>query len=68
MVGLGMAPLDAIRSATSVAARYLGLEGKAGCLRPGCYADLVAVRGDPLEDVGTLESVEAVLKGGKRVK
>jgi imidazolonepropionase-like amidohydrolase len=68
MVGLGMTPLDAIRSATSTAARHLGREGEVGCLLPGCYADLVAVRGDPLRDVSTLESVEAVLKGGERVK
>lgn len=67
MVGLGMTPADAIRSATSVAARYMGWEDRVGALRPGLYADLVAVAGDPLEDITVLEHPDMVVKGGEVV-
>jgi imidazolonepropionase-like amidohydrolase len=64
MVARGMTPLQAIRSATSVAANYLGWETRVGALEPGRFGDLIAVRGDPLEDVSALEKVEVVVKGG----
>ena len=64
MVGLGMKPMDAIRSATSVAAHYMGWADRIGALEPGRYGDLIAVRGDPLTEIAVLEHVEAVIKGG----
>ena len=70
MVAHGMTPWEAIRSATTVAADLLGPspDGKLGCLDPGCSADLVAVAGDPLANVKTLEEVKAVVAAGKVVK
>ncbi|HEY8870947.1 MAG TPA: amidohydrolase family protein [Candidatus Limnocylindrales bacterium] len=58
----GMTPIEAIRSATSVAAEFLRLD--AGRLAPGCRADIVAVPGDPLADVAALTLVDFVMKGG----
>jgi imidazolonepropionase-like amidohydrolase len=66
-VQLGMTPLEAIRSATAVAADALGLSGQAGLLAKGAHADIVAVPGDPLQDVGVLERVDFVMKGGRVV-
>ena len=63
----GMAPLAAIRSATTVAAACLGWVDRVGSLRPGRWADLVAVAGDPLTDVTVLESPVVVAKGGEVV-
>ncbi len=60
-----MTPMQAIQSATSRAAELLGLEGQIGAVREGAYADLVAVRGDPLADVSRLGDVAFVMKGGK---
>ena len=67
-VRFGMTPAQAIRSATSVAADLLGRAQDLGTLQAGRYADLIAVRGDPLTDVRVLESVPFVMKGGKIVK
>jgi imidazolonepropionase-like amidohydrolase len=64
MIERGMKPMDAIRAATSVAARYMGWEDRVGGVQPGRYGDLIAVRGDPLQDVTVLESIGAVIKGG----
>ena len=63
-VQYGMTPLQAIRSATSLAAELLGEQGRLGAIAPGMYADLVAVAGDPLRDVTELERVRFVMKGG----
>ena len=63
MVKRGMTPMQAIRSATSVAAQYLGRED-IGELAVGKFGDLIAVRGDPLIDIGVLEQVDVVIKGG----
>lgn len=68
MVANGMTPLQAVRSATVEAARVLGQEGELGTLRAGAYADLIAVKGNPLEDVRMLESMAGVIKGGTRVR
>jgi imidazolonepropionase-like amidohydrolase len=68
MVERGMAPMDAIRSATSVAALHMGLDGDVGALEPGRFGDLIAVRGDPLADISVLEDVTVVTKGGEVVK
>jgi len=64
MVGLGMSPAAALRSATSLPAEMLGMSGRIGVLAPGAYADVVAVRGDPLKDVKELERVGFVMKDG----
>lgn len=64
MVEYGMSPMEAIRSATSVAAALLDREGELGAVAPGRRADLVAVRGDPLADVSVLERVFFVMKEG----
>jgi len=68
MVKLGLSPLQAIQAATINAADLLGWSGKVGTLEPGAWADLVAVDGDPLQDVTTLERVKFVMKGGEVVK
>lgn len=66
-VRLGLSPLEAIRTATSNAAELLGLTGRIGVAEKGAYADLVAVAGDPLADVGVLKKVDWVMKGGQIV-
>ena len=68
MVRLGLTPLQAIQAATVNAADLLGWTGKVGSLEPGAWADIVAVDGDPLKDVTTLERVKFVMKGGEVVK
>ena len=57
-----MPPLDALRSATSVAGRVLHME--IGQVKPGMLADLIAVDGDPAKNVSALRSVKFVMKGG----
>ena len=64
MVRFGMAPIEVIRSATTVAAELMGWEDRVGSLAPERFADLVAVQGDPLEDVSLLEAPVFVMKGG----
>ena len=64
----GMNPMQSIQSATSVAAKYMGWERDVGAIVPGRYGDIVAVRGNPLEDISLLENVEVVIKGGVRYK
>ncbi|MDA7738116.1 amidohydrolase family protein [bacterium] len=68
MVDAGMTPADAIRSATITAAELLGLEDKLGTLDPGKLADLVAVTGNPLQDISTLKVIDFVMKDGKVMK
>jgi len=68
MVRLGMSPMDAIKSATSRPAEMLDMAGKIGTIAPGAYADIVAVDGDPLQDVKILENVRFVMKDGKVFK
>jgi imidazolonepropionase-like amidohydrolase len=68
MVKLGLTPLQAIQAATVNAADLLGWSGKVGVLEPGAWADIVAVDGDPLQDVTALEKVKFVMKGGEVVK
>jgi imidazolonepropionase-like amidohydrolase len=67
MVQWGMTPLQAIQAATLNASEALG-RSDVGVLEPGRYGDIVAVRGDPLQNVALLEHVDAVVKGGKLVK
>jgi imidazolonepropionase-like amidohydrolase len=68
MVRYGMSPMQAIQAATSEAARALGKEGQVGAVSAGAYGDLVAVSGDPLSDIRTLEQVAGVMKGGRLVR
>jgi imidazolonepropionase-like amidohydrolase len=65
MVEYGMTPLQAIRSATSVAAENIGWGDRIGSIEKGKYADLVAVAGNPASDVTELERVKFVMKGGQ---
>ena len=64
MVERGMAPMDAIRSATSVAADHMGMAADVGALEQGRFGDLIAVRGNPLEDMLVMRDVPVVIKGG----
>ena len=64
MVQYGMSPIQAIRAATINAAELLGLAGEVGQIRPGFRADLIAVSGNPLDDIRLLEDVGFVMKGG----
>jgi imidazolonepropionase-like amidohydrolase len=64
MVRYGMTPIQAIQSATIVAAELMGWEDRVGSIEPGKYADLVAVPGDALEDLSSFEGVTFVMKGG----
>jgi imidazolonepropionase-like amidohydrolase len=64
MVGFGMTPADAIKSATSRAAEMLDMKGEIGVLAPGAYADVIAVSGDPLKDISALEHVRFVMHDG----
>lgn len=64
MVSWGMTPIEAIRSATVVAAELLEMSGQIGEIAPGSFADIIAVQGDPLKDVSVLEHVQFVMKNG----
>jgi imidazolonepropionase-like amidohydrolase len=68
MVKWGMTPMQAIKSATTVAAELLDMKGKIGEISPGAYADLIAVRSDPLENIAALEHVAFVMKDGRVFK
>jgi imidazolonepropionase-like amidohydrolase len=68
MVKYGLTPARAILSATRDAAALLGRSADVGSLAPGRFADLIAVKGDPLEDIHVLEKVDFVMKGGRVYK
>jgi imidazolonepropionase-like amidohydrolase len=57
--------MQAIQSATTVAAESLRWVGDTGAIAPGYFADIIAVEGDPLEDISLLENVSFVMKGGE---
>ena len=65
MVEYGMTPLQAIQAATVNAAEALGQKGQVGVIKAGAWADLIAVDGDPLQDVTELADVDFVMKGGE---
>jgi len=64
MVAYGMAPLAALKSATSTAAKVLHMEHQIGQVREGLLADLAAFDGDPTKDISALHRVKFVMKGG----
>ncbi|MGA7840785.1 MAG: amidohydrolase family protein, partial [Candidatus Acidiferrales bacterium] len=64
----GMTPLQAIQAATKNAADLLGHSDTLGSIKPGKYADIIAVQADPLQDVRALENVSFVMKDGKVYK
>lgn len=68
MIKAGMSEQEAIKAATSVAAEHIEMADKIGTLEAGKYADLIAVDGDPLEDIEELLDVDFVMKGGKVYK
>ncbi len=68
MVKYGMTPMQAIQSATTSAADLLGHSDVVGDIKPGKYADVIAVAGDPLQDISVLEHVQFVMKDGKVYK
>jgi imidazolonepropionase-like amidohydrolase len=68
MVKYGMTPMQTIQAATSSAADLLGHSDVIGSIKPGKYADVVAVAGDPLKDISILEHVQFVMKDGKIYK
>lgn len=68
MVEYGMKPMDAIKSATLVAAELMGWDHQIGSIDEGKYADIIAVKGDPITDIRVLEKVVFVMKGGKIIK
>jgi imidazolonepropionase-like amidohydrolase len=64
MVNYGMPIVDALKSATSTAARVLRMENQIGQVKAGLYADLVAWDGDPTKDISALRRVKLVMKNG----
>jgi imidazolonepropionase-like amidohydrolase len=67
-VRFGMTPMQAIQSATVVAAELIEWTDRVGAVEPGLLADLIAAPGDPTRDIEALESVSFVMKGGAIVK
>jgi imidazolonepropionase-like amidohydrolase len=65
MVKYGMTPTQAIRAATLNAAELLGMQDDVGSIAPRKYADIVALKGDPLSDVALLQKIDFVMKGGE---
>lgn len=68
MVGFGMTPMDAVRSATIMTAELFGIAAEAGTLEVGKLADLVAVQGNPLENIALLRKIDFVMKSGRIAK
>ena len=64
MVARGMTPIQAIRSATTMASHYMGWAKEVGTIDEGKFGDVIAVKGDPLKDISVLQNVEVVVKGG----
>ena len=67
MVAAGMAPLQVVRAATSVAAQVLGIAAETGSIAPGLAADLIAVEGDPATDIKALDAIRLVVADGRTV-
>jgi len=60
----GMTPMQAITAATTSDAEIMGWGDRVGRIAPGYYADIIAVDGDPIADITTLQTVAFVMKGG----
>jgi len=68
LVKLGLTPIEAVQAATTVAADLMGWSDRIGSIEKGKFADLIAVDGDPLQDISVLQHVKFVMKGGEQVK
>jgi imidazolonepropionase-like amidohydrolase len=68
LVRAGMKPENALRAATETSTALLGWQGKTGTLARGAYADVIAMTGNPLEDIASVEHVQVVVKGGQVVR
>jgi imidazolonepropionase-like amidohydrolase len=68
MVAWGMKPVEALQAATINASKLLGIADQVGTIEPGKAADIVAVNGDPLTDIKTINNVVLVMKGGEVVR
>ena len=68
LIEAGMTPMQAIQAGTRVNAELLGREDRLGTIEPGKLADIIAVRGDPLEDISELERVIFVMKNGQIIR
>ena len=64
MVKYGMSPLAVLQADLLNGAKLLGWDGQIGALEPGCFADVIAVAGDPLQDIAVLQNVSFVMKSG----
>ena len=64
MVERGMTPMQAIHAATVVSAELVSMEDELGQIEPGFLADIIAVPGDPSEDIAATQDVRFVMKGG----
>ena len=64
----GLSPAEAIKAATADAAELLGQAGQIGEIKPGAFADMIAVRGDPSQDISALLRVAFVMKSGTVIK
>ncbi|MXV95658.1 MAG: amidohydrolase family protein [Gemmatimonadetes bacterium] len=65
--GIGMTPLEALRSATTTAAELFGLEGRVGAIAPGLEADLIVLEHNPLDDIAVVQDVLMVVSDGRVV-
>src|SRR5580704_13403339 len=68
LVKYGMTPSQAIQSATSVAAEMMGWQDSVGSIEKGKFADIIAVAGDPLQDITELQRTKFVMKGGQVIR
>lgn len=64
-VAAGLSPIDAIRAASAVGAKAMGIDGRVGTIEPGKFADLVVLDGDPIARISDVRRVELVMKGGE---
>jgi imidazolonepropionase-like amidohydrolase len=67
LVEAGMTPMQAIQAATRVNSELLGWQDSVGTIEPGKLADIIAVKGDPLQNLAVLENVSFVMLGGREV-
>ena len=68
MVQYGMSPADVLRAGLLNGARLLDWENQVGQLKPGFFADIIAVQGNPLQDISVLSKVSFVMKNGEVIR